>query len=233
MKLAEDIEACPQCDHFRPADSPSPAHRKVPLENGSHWGRMCLFWTVSALAVWGFLDGSRRAFESIEASLKTARPNCWCGSTDAEAMAMGCRYDQIAVDWLPEYCIDNDLVAEFDASGPDANGSWPYFEPITMFGSENETDFVRIDNAEIDSFAREGRGYYATREWHVLHCMFTWRKQFRARFQAEKVEPWNNHEGHIKHCSEYIISAVKWRLEADVVETHILGVNRHVPSGEE
>lgn len=146
---------------------------------------------------------------------------------------MGCRYDHIAVDWLPDSCIDKDLVVEFDGSGPGADGSWPYFE----LGNSTEVgglpNFLPINSTDIDDFAKAGRLYFATREWHILHCMFTWRKQFRARFVAANVEPWNNHEEHIQHCSDYIMRTVRWRLSKDIVDTQILGVDRHTRETQE
>jgi hypothetical protein len=140
---------------------------------------------------------------------------------------MGCHYDHLAVDWLPDSCIDKDLTVEFDASGPGADGAWPYFDVGNSTEAGNSPGFVPINNTEIDGFAKAGKWYFATREWHILHCMFTWRKQFRARFDASSVEPWNNHEEHIHHCSDYIMQTVRWGLSKDVVDTTILGVDRH------
>jgi hypothetical protein len=61
--------------------------------------------------------------------------------------------------------------------------------------------------------------------------MFTWRKQFRARFGAINVEPWNNNEEHIEQCSDYIMQTVRWGLSKDVVDTTILAVDRHPRGG--
>jgi hypothetical protein len=140
---------------------------------------------------------------------------------------MGCHYDHLAVDWLPDSCIDKDLVTEFDASGPGADGTWPYFDVGNSTEAGGSAGFVPINSTDIDDFAKAGRWYFATREWHILHCMFTWRKQFRAGFDAANVEPWNNNEEHIRHCSEYIMRTVSWGLSKDIVDTQILGVDRH------
>ena len=37
-------------------------------------------------------------------------------------------------------------------------------------------------------------------EWHVVHCIFYWRKQIRARHTGVTVEPRYNSEGHTHHC---------------------------------
>ncbi|OIW34634.1 hypothetical protein CONLIGDRAFT_675602 [Coniochaeta ligniaria NRRL 30616] len=136
---------------------------------------------------------------------------------------MGCRYDHIAVDWLPPHCIDDELTSEFDGAGP--NGTWPYFklEGVSLLGAS----YVPIEANEIEKLAREGRDYYATRSWHVAHCMFTWRKQFRSRFSDGSMEPWNNKEGHIKHCSMYIMDMLQKGQRLDEVDTFIPGKARH------
>ena len=104
------------------------------------------------------------------ASLSRSSPHCWCGTSDKEAMTIGC-HDHLAVDWLPQNCIDDELVKEFDRSGPEPDGTWPYFE--TEIYSPLGISFIPINATEIDTFAIEGRDYYATKEWHILHCMFT------------------------------------------------------------
>lgn len=157
--------------------------------------------------------------------------DCWCGETDKQAMTMGCQYDHLAVDWLPASCIDQDLVDEFDVSGPGADGAWPYYTRAQ--GNDGSTVFIPINSNETDEFAQQGRDYFATREWHISHCMFTWRKQFRARHNGKHVEPWNENEKHIKHCNDYIMRTLKWNLSLDVVETLILGAGRHRSESEE
>ncbi|PYI06678.1 hypothetical protein BO78DRAFT_294227, partial [Aspergillus sclerotiicarbonarius CBS 121057] len=119
-------------------------------------------------------------------------PSCWCGTSDQEALAMGCRYDHLAVDWLPPHCIDDELTAEFDLSGPGPDGEWPYFKHHNGTGP--------VGTAELDGYAEAAVDYYTTRQWHIAHCVFTWRKQFRARFTGKMVEPWNDNEEHIVHC---------------------------------
>lgn len=139
---------------------------------------------------------------------------CYCGKSNDEAIRLGCRYDHLAVDWLPPQCIDQSLTDEFDRSGPGIGGSWPYFE-------DREGQIVVED---IDEFARRGQDYHTTREWHIAHCLFTWRKQFRATYYGRDMETWNYNEGHINHCLQYIMSN---RTSLNAINTLIPGVNRH------
>lgn len=121
---------------------------------------------------------------------------------------MGCLYDHLAVDRLPDSCVDTEFVAEFDTSGAEPDGSWPYFLAPNATASNQDVGFSQIENADIDVLAREGKGYFATREWHIQNCLFTWRKQFRVARHGGRLEPWNDHEEHIKHCSDYIMKTI-------------------------
>lgn len=77
---------------------------------------------------------------------------------------MGCRYDHLAVDWLPDHCIDDELTTGFDHAGPGHNGSWHYWT-LRRFGEP-------VSPEEIDNYAETATDYWATREWHIQHCIF-------------------------------------------------------------
>lgn len=121
---------------------------------------------------------------------------------------------------LSDSCIDKDLLIEFDAPAPAADGTWSYFDVGSSTDASN-SPVMPIDSTDIDAFAKSGRQYFATSGWHNLHCMFTWRRKFRVRLDAVNVEPWNNNEEHIHHYSEYIMQTVRWGLSKDIVETQV------------
>lgn len=193
---------------------------------------MLLRGTLVVLAFYGFIDILYRTILQtspllLGESSQDARP-CWCGSTNSEAIDMGCIYDHIAVDWLPPYCHDADLVAEFDASGP--NGTWPYYRNITSTTSGDEFALLK-PSSTIDTLAREGEDYFATVGWHVAHCLFTWRKQLRFQQNGKGrlvVEPWNAKESHAQHCSEYIWNVLRSGRSLEEIGTFIPGKSRHV-----
>jgi hypothetical protein len=183
--------------------------------------------TILMLTIWGFFDICLAVFRSASweklGQTNNNTTQCWCGTQNEEAVAMGCIYDHIAVDWLPSHCHDADLVAEFDTSGPGTNGTWPYYrvESQGILG-RNFTPIEGHLETTIDTLAQRGENYWATTEWHVAHCLFTWRKQMKFLSQDMKghlMEPWNAKEAHAKHCSEYI-----W----NVITTFIPGNARHV-----
>ncbi|KAH8662484.1 hypothetical protein BX600DRAFT_437876 [Xylariales sp. PMI_506] len=164
---------------------------------------------IMLLAVWGFIDLSARVFFVVnELITKVHEPSpCWCGESAAEAIVRGCRWDTLAVDWLPQHCIDDELTQEFDIAGPGENGQWPYF----FFDADD--GFKPINSTlELREAAVAGVDYWATREWHAAHCLFTWRKGFRfgtSQDNRKTLEPWNNHEEHVEHCVTYILNALR------------------------
>ncbi|EGP88313.1 uncharacterized protein MYCGRDRAFT_92695 [Zymoseptoria tritici IPO323] len=191
-------------------------------------GRIVIRIWIICFAIWGLIDVFVHQLPPALTKIFDSKPadDCWCGETDQQAVAMGCQYDHLAVDWLPPSCIDQALVDEFDMSGPGVDGAWIYYDPRVSEDGMS-TLFVSISTNETDEFALRGKQYFATRGWHILHCMFTWRKQFRAWHSHKPIEPWNDDEEHIKHCSEYIMRTLEWHLSLDVIDTQILGGDRH------
>lgn len=169
---------------------------------------------IVVFAFWGFLDIILRASVLFQPKLDLS---CWCGTSDAEAIAMGCKYDHLAVDWLPPHCIDDELTAEFDRAGPGPSGEWDYY-------TEPKSTAEQLNYTEIDEYAVVAKDYYATSKWHMAHCVFIWRKQFRAKTTGKVVEPWNENEEHIMHCGTYFMER---NNVSDWIDTIIPGTDRH------
>ncbi|OCL04908.1 hypothetical protein AOQ84DRAFT_323709 [Glonium stellatum] len=117
--------------------------------------------------------------------------SCACGNNAEEAIAMGCKFDILATAWLPDHCRDEALTEEFNHAGPGPDGEWPYFLDIN--GS------IPLTVEEV-SLLPKGTFWYGVYNWHVRHCFFYWRKQYRARYQHNIVEGKYDSEFHIMHC---------------------------------
>lgn len=126
--------------------------------------RCFLYIVVAVLACLGLVQIVSWVLQLVEARAELLHAPCWCGDSDIDAIAMGCRYDHIAVDWLQPDCIDYDLVQEFDRSGSRPDGTWPYFE-AKYDNLTSRYSFLPLDPSDIDVFAREGKNYFTTREW--------------------------------------------------------------------
>ncbi|KAG5937033.1 hypothetical protein E4U60_002168 [Claviceps pazoutovae] len=153
-------------------------------------------------AILGFVSLLRPHSQALwtpgSSAMKTIPTSCSCGNSTAQALAIGCKYDSLAAAWLPPHCRDDDLTAEFDRSGPGKDGQWTYWR-----------DLARTQEISLDELATMGDDkafrFYMTGQWHVVHCIFYWRKEHRARFNGKMVEPRSDTEGHIKHCGKVLM----------------------------
>lgn len=118
---------------------------------------------------------------------------CDCGKTIKEALERNCVYDALATAWLPPYCRDDELSAEFDRSGPGSNGEWSYFA--------DETGTVRLDRNQIGLLGETGGKFWTSRNWHIAHCLFYWQKYYRMRETGAIMEERFDNLIHVKHCT--------------------------------
>ncbi|OHF01680.1 hypothetical protein CORC01_02871 [Colletotrichum orchidophilum] len=107
--------------------------------------------------------------------------SCNCGETIEEARANDCVYDSLAAAWLPPHCRSPELTAEFESLGPnepDAIGNtWGYWH------DKNKTNPMTLEEvSQLPEAARHGQyaRFFATHEWHLVHCVFYWRKMWEA-----------------------------------------------------
>lgn len=154
---------------------------------------------VVIFAIWGFLSVLATITQHLRAqdvdvyrpaTLPAAYNHCACGSTVAEARARGCKYDSMGAAWLPEYCRDDELTAAFARAGTEPDGAWPYF-----------ADANGTRRVSVEGIAEMGRGsFYATRYWHVAHCLFYWEKYVRMRDTGKVMEARFDRAKHTQHC---------------------------------
>lgn len=123
---------------------------------------------------------------------------------------MGCKYDSLASAWLPTHCRDEQLTAEFERSGDGDNGQWRYFLDQNM---TQEISLTELAERGDDRHFR----FYSTYQWHVMHCFFYWRKQYRALESGVVVEHRYNTEDHISHCGSIFLDRVAKVVMAGVV----------------
>lgn len=102
---------------------------------------------------------------SSRASRRPAN-KCYCGTSTAQAKALGCEFDPMAPAWLPAECRHQELTAAFVTAGSlhEPEGRWRYFSDQNM---TNE-----VSTAQVAAMADTGDAFYASYNWHVMHCMF-------------------------------------------------------------
>ncbi|KAK5994892.1 hypothetical protein PT974_03279 [Cladobotryum mycophilum] len=134
----ENIE--PTANRVAPINhDPPPPYEEPRLSSGS--GILCFlaFWGYVALG-WNFFHMVFPAHSSTNInyshSLRSLRD---CGPTKQDALHRSCAYDSLSASWLPPYCRDEPLTAEFERAA-----HWQYF------ADENGTvPLTRTDVAEL------------------------------------------------------------------------------------
>ncbi|KAK3392486.1 hypothetical protein B0T20DRAFT_56980 [Sordaria brevicollis] len=125
---------------------------------------------------------------------------CSCGSSIREAQSLNCVYDTMAAAWLPPHCRDPELTSIFDHSGPGDGGSWHYYT--------DRNGSVRLNAQQISLLADNPKGknvFFATREWHMAHCLFYWQKLVRMRDTNAVMEKRFDGWAHAKHCYKLLM----------------------------
>lgn len=120
--------------------------------------------------------------------------SCSCGTSHAEALSRGCKFDGIAAAFLPAHCRDDELLEEFDRSGENPDGSWNYWRDPKMQH--------RLNLSELGELADQQEPFYASQMWHVVHCTFNWRKQFRQPKTGVVIEHEADSIHHVTHCED-------------------------------
>ncbi|KAG9239996.1 hypothetical protein BJ878DRAFT_528877 [Calycina marina] len=123
---------------------------------------------------------------------------CDCGKTIEEAQRRECKYDALATAWLPSYCRDDELTAEFGRAGPGRHGAWSYFA--------DEAGKLALNKTEIAILGESGGSFWASRRWHIVHCLFYWQKHTRMRQTGLVMEERFDSIHHVKHCSRLILN---------------------------
>lgn len=116
--------------------------------------------------------------------------------------------------WLPEHCRDDELTAEFNTKGNGPNGTWIYYSD-TRHTKEVDPEEVPAMGDKPDALV------HMNRDWHTIHCIFYWRKQFRTRLNGKIVEPRSDSEHHIKHCGEIILGTSNGTVSGVALNTNV------------
>lgn len=168
------------------------AHRHTPY---SKWKKGILLGFLIFLALFGLLDLGYRTYTLMQSH----RPiSCNCGDTIAEALAQGCKYDSLAAAWLPPACRDNVLNEAFEHAGSNDDGSWPYYADL------NKTRLLSLE--EVSMIPETGGNFFTTQRWHLVHCMYYWKKMFLAGERNTRIEHRYNNMNHINHCEMMVLA---------------------------
>ncbi|KAF3012254.1 hypothetical protein E8E14_011355 [Neopestalotiopsis sp. 37M] len=124
-----------------------------------------------------------------------------CGNSSAEARALGCVFDLLTNNWMPQYCSDPHTDDEYRA--------W-VLDPVRQLGA---WAFYRDDQAQYQVASEEelsdlvGQHIWTTTENHLAHCAFLARRMHRL-VTGEIAAVAHNTFAHTMHCTSAILKAV-------------------------
>ncbi|KAK4189809.1 hypothetical protein QBC35DRAFT_429629 [Podospora australis] len=159
-------------------------------------------WGLISLS-FGILQTSSSASPSTKnldvyhpTTLPAGLTSCICGSSPLEALSLGCEFDTLSSAWLPPYCRDAELTAEFERAGP-----WSYWR--------DEAGTITLTVQEVAMLGgTENPKFYATRRYHIAHCLFYWQKYWRMRDTGVVMEEMYDSLEHAKHCARLVLNPV-------------------------
>ncbi|PYH93996.1 hypothetical protein BO71DRAFT_399246 [Aspergillus ellipticus CBS 707.79] len=136
-----------------------------------------------------------------------------CGTSAAEALARGCQFDAMSFSWLPPACFDAPLMQDFLRQR-----DWQWFlDPA----GQQAVPSARALTGEYDKL-------YVTREYHLLHCLYMWRKMHRAVLFGEgrgAVDGYIANIAHTEHCGRMLLHQPPHAIDSSdglqVVDTYI------------
>ncbi|KAI1456426.1 hypothetical protein F4805DRAFT_432822 [Annulohypoxylon moriforme] len=160
--------------------------------------RTILSWIIKAIIL--ALALHNLVTLSISAAIrirKAALPACYCGTSIAEALAMGCKYDSLATSWLPAHCRDDELTALFERAGNGPDGEWLYHASNTS----SSRLFSLEELAYLADKPDPERQAWSTIDWHNMHCFYTLVKQMRGKALKMEYTGFPTATEHAEHCA--------------------------------
>ncbi|KUL81628.1 hypothetical protein ZTR_10600 [Talaromyces verruculosus] len=125
-----------------------------------------------------------------------------CGNSSAEARALGCVFDLLTNNWMPQYCADPYTDNEYRTWVTDDSrqlGSWAFFY-------DDKAERQVATEEELSDLV--GKHVWTTTENHLAHCVFLARRMHRL-VTGEIAAVAHNTFAHTMHCTEAILTAIQ------------------------
>lgn len=120
-----------------------------------------------------------------------------CGNTTAEAVALGCTFDQLSLSWMPNQCPRDDVDNFLDRLGPD---EWKFYY--------DQKHTAEIDSVETLSML-EDHYYYMRAELHAQHCLYMFTRFFHVIMRGGRVDAIAANLKHWDHCLGLVSGLIK------------------------
>ena len=125
-------------------------------------------------------------------------PALTCGTTPTSALAANCSFDPLSFSWLPAPCYDSELIASFLAL---KDWAW-YLHPSPSTHNLTHAVTNRYPTPVPYATVLSGTHHhmYVSREFHLYHCTYMWRKMHRAWARGGPMDSYVGNYSHTGHC---------------------------------
>jgi len=128
-------------------------------------------------------------------------PRLTCGSSSAEAEALGCIFDPLIASWLHEDC-PRDGSTEFSNVVTKENLTY-WYEDVDGQPSDRLI-------ADMNVFAHlDGQMYWGTTMEHLTHCAYMLKRIIRVQQRGGRLDTVAGNFTHTDHCVDFLVEGLK------------------------
>ncbi|KAK0112721.1 hypothetical protein ONS95_014457 [Cadophora gregata] len=131
----------------------------------------------------------------------TGREFGGCGDSVASARALGCRFEPMSWQWVPEACYYAELIESFKETT-----EWRFYGDYKLESKDE------LDCAEI--LAGDHEVVYTSDKYHLVHCAYQWIKVHQAWVNQKPIDNTAIALGHSKHCLMNVLNPYTGKLGA-------------------
>lgn len=135
-----------------------------------------------------------------------------CGETPETALARNCTFDLLSFSWLPWECYDSTLTSEF------LKYDWTWYHLAASAHGTISPDKLTPVSQKVASLGNETQLYVSV-EYHVVHCIYMWRKLHRGlemnrlhlnpgSASGAWLDSYTSEFNHTNHCSMFLLDFV-------------------------
>ncbi|KAK4500937.1 hypothetical protein PRZ48_009129 [Zasmidium cellare] len=173
-------------------------------DNKIIWSKGFGLLSIALFAIIGAFTVLQHTYQYAVKSTDIVKASCSCGASPQEAMARGCRFDQLAMAWLPPHCRDDELMDMLDNMQTEQNHTWTYY---THPDAEEQLSAEQVSLLAGDP-DRSPDLVVTTMDWHHSHCLSILWKKARSRQTNVIVEGRYAEEKRDMHCIKSVLEFI-------------------------
>lgn len=172
-------------------------------------GRYFFTSVVAVITAFFFVRYTSLLFQRgphLDQTRATVTMHTSCGESPETARARNCSFDLLSFSWLPQQCYDAELTSLF------LERNWTWYRTRTL---ENSVTPEPIAVSQDVVAAGNETVLYVSYRYHIVHCIFMWRKLHRGLeiehkgIESESAGAWidsyTGSFGHTHHCSQFLL----------------------------